>query len=215
MDHTEEEQLERLREWWSKNGKFVIAGLVVGLAIVVGTRLWTDARNRTAEAASQQYEQLLQLVENGNSGEAEQLAGTLFTQYSGTPYASLAKLVLARLKVERGDLAAAAALLRQVMEGAEQDAVREIARMRLARVLLADGKLDSAWSLIEKAGSTANQADLEVIKGDIYLARGERAKARAAFERALTLGGRNSRLLQMRLDDLALVSDLEQPEVTP
>jgi len=126
VDHTDEEQLERLKEWWSKNGKFVIAGLVVGLAAVVGTRLWTDSRHRTAEAASLQYEQLLQLVEQGNTGEAEQLAGTLLTQYSSTPYATLAKLILARLKVEQEDLAAAEALLRQVVEGADQEAIREI-----------------------------------------------------------------------------------------
>ncbi len=206
MDHTDEEQLERLKEWWSKNGKFVVAGLVVGLAAVIGTRLWTDSRHRTAEAASLQYEQLLQLVEQGNTGEAEQLAGTLLTQYSSTPYATLAKLILARLKVEQEDLAAAEALLRQVVEGADQEAIREIARMRLARVLLADGKPDAAWSAIQGAGSSVNQADLEIIRGDIYLAQGKRAEARAAYERALTLGGRNQRLLRMRLDDLAMAT---------
>ncbi len=215
MDHTEEEQLERLKEWWSKNGKYVIAGLVVGLATVIGMRLWTDSRNRTAEAASQQYEQLLHLVEQGSTGEAEQLAGTLLTQYSSTPYATLAKLMLARLKVDQADLAAAEALLRQVMEGAEQEAIREIARMRLARVLLADGKPDAAWAVIQEAGSSANQADLEVIKGDIYLAQGKRAEARAAYERALTMGGRNQRLLRMRLDDLALASGSEPSPAAP
>ncbi len=203
MDYTEEEQLERLKEWWKKNGKFVIAGVVLGLGTVIGMRLWTDSRNQTAEAASLQYEQLLQLVDTGKVEEAEQLAGTLFTQYSSTPYATLAKLILARLKVEQGDLAAAEALLRQVMEGAEQEAIREIARMRLARVLLAENKPDAAMALLEEAGTSANQADLEAIKGDIYLAQGKRAEARAAYERALALGGRNQRLLQMRLDDLA------------
>ncbi len=203
MDYTEEEQLERLKEWWKKNGKFVIAGVVLGLGTVIGMRLWTDSRNQTAEAASLQYEQLLQLVDTGKVEEAEQLAGTLFTQYSSTPYATLAKLILARLKVEQGDLAAAEALLRQVMEGAEQEAIREIARMRLARVLLAENKPDAAMALLEEAGTGANQADLEAIKGDIYLVQGKRAEARAAYERALALGGRNQRLLQMRLDDLA------------
>ncbi len=206
MDQTEEEQLERLKEWWNKNGKFVIAGLVVGLAAVVGTRMWTDARNSAAEAASQQYEQLLGLVEQGDSAQAEQVAGTLFTEYSGTPYASLAKLMLARLKVEQDDLVAAATFLRQVMDNAKQEEIRQIARLRLARVLLADGKADDALSVIEGAGSTVVQADSEIIKGDIFLAQGKPAEARAAYERAMALGAENRRLLQMKLDDLAMAS---------
>ncbi len=207
MDQNEEEQLERLKEWWRKNGKFVIAGLVIGLATVVGTRMWTDARNSAAEAASQQYEQLLGLVEQGDTAQAEQVAGTVFTEYSDTPYASLAKLMLARLKVEQGDLVAAEAFLRQVMDSAGQDEVRMIARLRLARVLLADGKTDAAWSVIESAGSTSAQADAEIIKGDINLAQGKRVEARASYERAMALGAGNPRLLQMKLDDLALASE--------
>ena len=207
MDQTEEEQLERLKEWWSKNGKFVIAGLVIGLATVIGLRMWTDARNSEAEAASQQYEQLLGLVEQGDSAQAEQIAGTLLTEYSSTPYASLAKLMLARLKVEQGDLVAAATFLRQVMDNTRQEEIRQIARLRLARVLLADGKADEALSVIEGSGSAVVLADSEIIKGDIYLAQGKRTEARAAYERAMALGAENQRLLQMKLDDLALASE--------
>ncbi len=205
MDQSEEEQLERLKDWWSRNGKFLIAGLVIGLAAVVGTRLWSDARNTAAEAASQQYERLLGMIEKGDFEQAEQTAGTLLTEYSATPYASLAKLMLARLNVEKGDLVAAAAFLRQVMDGAEQEEIRQIARLRLARVLLAEGKIDAAGSVIEGADS-AIQADAEIIRGDIYLAQGKSSEARAAYERAMTLGAGNQRLLQMKLDDLALAS---------
>jgi len=185
----------------------VIAGLVIGLATVIGLRMWTDARNSEAEAASQQYEQLLGLVEQGDSAQAEQIAGTLLTEYSSTPYASLAKLMLARLKVEQGDLVAAATFLRQVMDNTRQEEIRQIARLRLARVLLADGKADEALSVIEGSGSAVVLADSEIIKGDIYLAQGKRTEARAAYERAMALGAENQRLLQMKLDDLALASE--------
>jgi len=50
----------------------------------------------------------------------------------------------------------------------------------------------------------AVQADAEIIKGDIYLAQGKRTEARAAYERAMVLGAENRRLLQMKLDDLAM-----------
>ena len=36
MNETEEQQAERLRQWWRENGRSVLTGLVLGIAIVVG-----------------------------------------------------------------------------------------------------------------------------------------------------------------------------------
>jgi len=205
VEQTEEEQLERLKEWWNKNGKLVIAGVVVGLATVIGTRMWTDSNNSYAEAASQQYESLLGLVEQGDSAQAEQVAGSMLTEYSGTPYASFAKLMLARLKAEQGDLVSAQAFLQQTIDGAGLDGIRQVARLRLARVLLADGKPDAALVALEGDSSAQLPADGEIIKGDIFLAQGKQSEARNAYNRAMIIGGGGNRsLLQMKLDDLAL-----------
>ena len=209
MDHTEEEQLERLKEWWARNGKFVIAAVVLGLGAVVGTRIWTDQRNSKAEQASQQYEQLLGLMEKGEVDQAEQLAGGLLSGYADTPYATLATLMLARIKVEQGDNGAAESLLRQLVNGsARPPEIGRIARLRLARILLADGKPDAALETLEAGDFGPSQADYEAIKGDIFMAQGRIEDARAAWSRALTLGGGGNRsLLQMKLDDLALAGD--------
>ncbi len=205
MDHTEEEQLERLKEWWAKNGKFVIAAVVLGLGAVVGSRIWTEQRNSKAEQASLQYEQLLGLVEKGETDQAEQLAGGLLSGYADTPYATLATLLLARLKVEQGENGAAESLLRQVAEGGDQPELALIARLRLARVQLADGRPDQALKTLQGADFGSGNADYEAIKGDIFFAQGRSEEARAAYEKALSLGGgANRRVLQMKLEDLAL-----------
>lgn len=206
MDYTEDEQLERLKEWWARYGKFVVAAVVLGLGAVVGTRIWTDQRNSAAEQASLQYQQLLELMEKGATEQAEQLAGGLLSGHAGTPYATLATLMLARIKVEQGDNGAAASLLRQLANGgAQPPELGRIARLRLARVLLADGKPEEALKALESGDFGPSQADYEAIRGDILLALGKTGEARTAWSRALTLGGGgNRRALQMKLDDLAL-----------
>ena len=34
VDNTEEEQVEQIKKWWNSNGKQIIAGAVIGLALL-------------------------------------------------------------------------------------------------------------------------------------------------------------------------------------
>jgi len=42
-DLSEKEQLEEMRAWWSENGRFVITGVVLGVAIIVGWNQWRSS----------------------------------------------------------------------------------------------------------------------------------------------------------------------------
>ena len=57
--------------------------------------------------------------------------------YASTPYASLAVLHEAKSQIEKGDAAAAEESLRWVIKNSKQDTVQNVARLRLARLLLA------------------------------------------------------------------------------
>jgi predicted negative regulator of RcsB-dependent stress response len=39
-DLSEKEQLEEMRAWWSENGRFVMGGVVLGVAIIFGWNQW-------------------------------------------------------------------------------------------------------------------------------------------------------------------------------
>ena len=48
---TEEEQVERLKQWWKENGRSIIAGVVIGLGVFGSWQGWRAYQIQQAEAA--------------------------------------------------------------------------------------------------------------------------------------------------------------------
>ncbi len=199
---SEEEQVEALKNWWKENGKSVIAGLVLGLGGVFGWQYWTQHQMQIAEQASQQFEQLTNSVA-ADSPAAVTQAEAIITQYEQTPYAVFAALNLAKVKFQQGDVAGAKAQLQWVIAEADDPSLQQIARLRLARLLLDQGSLDEASALVAQAPADSFRGDFAELKGDIALQQGDRAAARQAYQEALEYDVSNSALVQMKFDDLA------------
>lgn len=202
---SDEELVENIKKWWKTNILSIIIGLTIGLAAIFGWRYWRSYQDTQAEAASQRYEALSQAVETGKAAEAKGQGEALAKEFSQSPYTLLAMLQLARLAVQEGDNALAAERLRWVVEHADRQELKDIARLRLARVLLALNQLAEAETQIEQVNSAVFHAEREELKGDLYLARAEPGKARAAYGAALAAqgsGGQQNSLLQMKLDSL-------------
>ena len=70
---TEEEQVEAIKAWWKENGKSVIGGAVLGLALVGGFKGWTEYSRVQAESASSYYEGFTQLARAGDTEAARAL----------------------------------------------------------------------------------------------------------------------------------------------
>lgn len=201
----EHEQVEALKAWWDKYGTRVIIAIVIVLAGVLGWRSWLDKTHREAEAASEQYMKMLEVAQSQPDQAMEQ-GRQLVSSHAGSNYAAMASLVMASISVEQGDKEAATAQLRWVLEQGKQAELQEIARLRLARLLLDTGKADEALALLAKGENASFRAPYDELRGDILLAQGKRAEARTAYANALA--GYSSvpakqNLLQMKIDDLA------------
>ena len=202
---TEEQQVEAIKKWWHDNKWSVIGGIAVGIAALWGGRAWVENQNTFAEAASMQYQSMLENISRGNDDEAASQGAQLLGQFSDTPYAALASLALAKIKLEAGDTTAASSHLRWALDNSTQEPVKHEARLRLARLLLAEAKYDDALATLNPADAGSYLAEYEALKGDVYVAQGKPESARTAYTRALTamdprMQGRD--LLQMKLDDL-------------
>lgn len=202
---SEEEQVEALKKWWKENGKSVIGGVVLGLLIVGGWRGWQHYERTQSEAASARYEQVLAAAESGQADATYSLAARLDAEFPGSPYTYLAALHVAKLKLAGGDKAGARGRLEWVRMNAEDSAIRQLATLRLARVLVDAGDLDDAQRILDGAPKDALAPELAELRGDVARARGQVAAARAAYEEALR-GKGNSPLLRMKLDDLPAAS---------
>jgi predicted negative regulator of RcsB-dependent stress response len=205
---TEEQQIEAFKKWWKENGSSIITGLLLGLAILFGARSWFAYQERTAENASDIYTSLMSALNSGDNLAVTQKAGMLIADFSGTPYASLAAMAVARVKLEEDELEAARAQLQWALDNAGSDVIRETARLRLVRVLIAEGKYADAEAMINQAeASEAFEPLYRELRGDIHFARGDTASARAEYEHALaamTPDMPERQLVQLKYDNAAM-----------
>lgn len=203
--YDDEAQAEALKRWWTENWKALAGGLVIGLGAIFGWEQWQDRERGTAQQASQMYEDLKKAQAGGKADEARALADRLAAEHAGTPYAVDGALQVAGRAAESGQLDEALTRLRWAESHTDNAGLKPLLRLRIARVLWQQGQVDEALKQLD--GEAAGYAALfEELRGDIQLARGDRAAARAAYEKALGAAGEqaaNRELLQQKLDDLA------------
>jgi len=200
---TEEEQVEALKRWWKENGTSIIAGVVIGLGGVFGWQAWGNYQDRVGKEASLAFSQLVNAEQLGQADSASKQAELLRLEYKDSSYAVFAAMAQAKLKLEQGDSAAARSQLEWAMAQADNESLKQLAQLSLARILLSEDDLDGAAKLVNvETGGFAG--DFAVLRGDIAARRGEKQAAFDAYTLAMTQSPSNPSLLQMKLDDLAL-----------
>ena len=200
---SEEEQVEALKKWWNENGRSVVLGLVLGLGAVLGWKGWTQYQDTQRQQASNMFEQMMLAAANQDVETTQQVAQTLIGEQGASTYGLFGALMLARIEFEQGNTQAAEVHLRWVVDHAGDDGLREVARLRLARLLFNEGKLDEASGFVAEASQQQFAGEYAELRGDIALARGDAAEARKAYGEALAGNVGNEPLVQMKLDDLA------------
>jgi len=211
---SEEEQIESFKEWWNKNGKSLIAGVVIAAAGVGGWKGWDNYQTSQAESASTLYSQLTQVVSNGTGEERELQAKALIEQltsdFSSTVYADYARLFAARLAVERDEFDQAQSHLRAALETTNVDAIELVTRLRLARILNSQDEVSEALSLLDVPNAGGFTADFESLRGDLLMSQGDALQARQAYQKALEASraaGESAPLVEIKLDSLAAHGD--------
>ncbi|MDH3901273.1 MAG: tetratricopeptide repeat protein [Gammaproteobacteria bacterium] len=208
IHETEEQQVEALKKWWKDNGSSIITGILLGLAVVFAGKSWLAYQERQSQLASDIYTGMMAALANEKETVVTEQAGILIANYPDTPYAPIAALALAKLRLANGDLAAARTQLQWALDNAGSGVLRQTVRLRLAHVMVAEGDLDAAEALLVDVVPDAAFVPLYAdLRGDIQLARGNIGDARDEYAQALTLMNPNApgrQLLQLKHDDIRL-----------
>src|SRR3990172_4897196 len=146
---SEREQADQLRHWVRENWLWVVAGVALGLGGLYGYRWWEAHQAARSLEAEQRFSAMLDALTRQQRDEALRLAGEITGEYADTPYADQATLALARVDIESGDFVGAATRLKQVMNAARDPELALVARLRLARVQLAQGAYDEALATLD------------------------------------------------------------------
>jgi len=183
---TDEERLDIIKKWWKENGSSIVTGVVLGLAVLFGSKAWFSYQETNAQTASNIYMTMIAALENGDAAAVSVKADMLVMEHGSSPYATLAALAMAKIKIETGELNDAQAQLRWVLDNSKSGIFRDTARLRLARVLIAMEDLDAAEALLqEPASGDAFDPLYTEVKGDVNVARGDIGAAHSAYQQAL------------------------------
>ena len=201
---TEEQQVEALKKWWKENDSSILVGVFVGVLSLFSWRYYVEQNNVHAVQASDLYMQLLQGTALDNVDEKiMDINNTLINEYSDTPYAALSSLALAKVEYEKDNVDAAVTLLQLAIKNASDDEIKQLANLRLTSVYIEQEKYDEASMLLKLAHDTAYDAKYEELKGDLYLAKGDIAQARIAYDNAISLYGTTaSKMLRLKRQNL-------------
>jgi len=185
LDLEEQEQLAELKSWWKAHGNLVVGVIVVAMLAFAGWRYWRVYQANDAAQAAALYETLGKAAQANDVKALRDAGGALAESYPRTLYASMGALVAARYYYDRNDLKSAKAQLQWVIERTAAEDFRDLARLRLAAVLLDEKAYDEALKQLEAAHAAAYDAQYAALKGDILLAKGQPADAKAAYKLAL------------------------------
>lgn len=204
-DLEEQEQIDSLKTWWKMYGNLVTVVVAAVALVAVGWQGWNWYRNNQAGQALAIFAVLEQAFAAGDAQKVKAAAGELTEKYSGTSHAALGVLLAARQSFDAGDLKTARTQLAWVAENGH-DEVRDLARFRLAAVLLDEQQYDEALKQLAAAPAPAFIAHFQELRGDVLVAQGNKSEARAAYRAALDqigeAAGIGRELLQQKLDSL-------------
>lgn len=213
LDADQQEQLSAAKAFAERYGNWIVA---ISLLIIAGAAAnwgWRWYTQREAAAAASLYEDFAKAMSakdgTKDSAKARELAATLMQQHAATAYASFAALMQARANFDAGDKLAAKAQLQWVVDHARTPEIATLARVRLAGVLLDEHAYDAGLALLAADEPGPLAAEVADRRGDLLLAQGKTAAARAAYAKAIAQAGPQDPLLpliQSKLDALPAAS---------
>ncbi len=184
-DLEEQEQLDELKTWWKMYGNLVTGILVAVALAVAGWQGWNWWQRQQAVKASVLFSGLQTAAMQRDAKRARELAGELIDKYSVTAYAGMGALLVAKIQVDAGDAQNARVQLAWAAENAKDPGLRDLARLRLATVMLDAKAYDDAMKqLAAEPGATFAPRFAE-LRGDVFAAQDKAAEARTAYDSAI------------------------------
>jgi predicted negative regulator of RcsB-dependent stress response len=206
LDLEEQEQVAELKAWWRQHGNLIVAVVLAAALAFAGWQGWRWYSASQAAQAASVFDSLAKAAQSGDAKALRDAAGTLIESYPRTLYAGMGALVAARFHFDRNDPKAAKLQLQWVVDNARSEDFRDLARVRLAALLLDEKAYDEALKLLEAKHSAAYESQFAALRGDVLVAKNQPAEAKAAYQIALDKAGREQSAfresVRMRLEAL-------------
>lgn len=184
LDLQEQEQLDSLKAFWKKYGNLLTWVVIVVLAAYAGWNGWNYWQRDQGFKAGALYEELDRAVVANDAEKVQRAWADLQAKFPKTAFAEQGALLAAKFHFDKGQLEAARTNLAWLGDNGQQPEAKTIARLRLAALLQADQKYDEALKALDVATAAGFEHLVADRRGDVLLAQGKSAEARAAYQAA-------------------------------
>ncbi|MFN5179160.1 YfgM family protein [Limnohabitans sp.] len=215
LDLEEQEQMAQLRHFWSTYGNWITWTLVLALASYAAWNGYQYWQGSQASKAAALYDEVERAVTSGDVSRIERSLADMQAKYASTTFAQQATLLAAKSHAEQDRREAARTALQWVADKASDPIYKDVARLRLAALLLDDKAHDKAMSILQSSFEPAMIGLASDLKGDVHMAQGRQEQAVAAYRQAWQLLDAKTeyrRIVQAKL--FALGVDPEKAEAT-
>jgi predicted negative regulator of RcsB-dependent stress response len=188
LDLQEQEQLDQLKAFWKQYGNLITWSVTIVLAGFAAWNGWNLWQRDQASKAGAMFDELERAAQAGDAERSGRVFADLKERFPRTTYTEHAALLAAKVQADRGQTDVALATLTWLADSGSDDALRCLAHLRAAGLLMDKKQYDAALSQLDTAaqgkGATEFDALLNDRRGDVLLAQGKKDEARKAFEAA-------------------------------
>jgi len=204
--HDEQESIESFKAWWAQWGNATTWVVLIVLLALAAWNGWNFWQRRQAAEAAVLYDQVQQAANSSDKAMLTRIGSDMEDRFGGTAYAQMTALAVAKALYLAGDTAGAKAQLQWAADHAKDDEFRQVAKLRLASLLLDEKAYDQGLALIPQPDSGPFKGIVADGRGDLLAAAGKRDEARAAYKLALDSLPKSDaserQLIQFKLDAL-------------
>jgi predicted negative regulator of RcsB-dependent stress response len=205
LDLHEQEQVEAFKDWWKSNGRSVILAVSVVLIGFAGIQFWRAHQARQAGEASALFAEVGKQVASKDPKRVNDAAQAVVDRFGSSAYASRAELLAVQSNIQAGDFGKARTQLQWVIDHSKEEALQNLARLKLASLLLDQKDYGGALTQLEAKHPESFDALYADLKGDVMFAQGKTQEARAAYQAAYDKIDAKStyrNLIQMKLESV-------------
>jgi len=184
-DLEEQEKIDDLKAWWNQYGNTISVGVILACVVIGGVQGWRWWSGRRAAEASVLYAAVSDGARKNDPAKVKDAMAQLADKFGGTAYAPRGALLYAKVLFDAGDKNGAKTQLSWVIEHADEEELRAIARYRLAEVQLDEKQYDEALKTLDAKRPASFNGLYADLRGDALMAAGRTADARAAYQEAL------------------------------
>ncbi|MEQ1583801.1 MAG: tetratricopeptide repeat protein, partial [Candidatus Nitrotoga sp.] len=186
LDLQEQEQVDAFKAWWKDNGKWLLIAVAVAISGFAAMQGWQFYKEKKMAEASTLYAELEKQLTSNDPKRINDAGQAVIDKFGSTAYAPRAALLAAQVNIQTKDIARAKTQLEWVIQHADETGLQNLARLKLASVLLDEKNYAEALKLLDAKHAESFMGLYADLKGDVLNAQGKADEARAAYQLALT-----------------------------